>query len=121
MSSILCVDDDELGLKVRVLLLQSFGFEVHGTTEPDAALDLVSSRDFDVVIVDYFLPTMTGTELARQMKQLRPSLLVLLFSGSVEEPEGLEHVDGFLCKAGPPQKLIATIRELIVAHHLTVA
>ena len=104
-----------------MLVLQSFGFEVHGTTEPEAAIKLLQSRDFDLVVVDYFLVTTTGTELAQAMKQLRPSLLVLLLSGSVEEPTGLEHVDGFLSKSESPQKLVATIRGLIAAHQFDVA
>jgi len=90
MNSILCVDDDKAGLRIRVLLLRSFGFEVEGTTEPDTAMRLLHDQHFDIVVVDYFLSTMSGTELARMMKLEYTTIPVLLFSGTAEVPLGLE-------------------------------
>lgn len=121
MSCILCVDDDQVGLRIRMAVLESFGFEVHGASEPDEAIRLLRSRDFDLAVVDYFLGKTTGTQLARSLKLQHPALLVLLLSGTVDAPDGIEHVDGFLCKTDTPQGLATTIRDLIDTHRFRAA
>jgi CheY-like chemotaxis protein len=42
----------------------------------------------DIVVTDHAMPGMTGTELARQVKQLWPSLPVILATGYAELPNG---------------------------------
>ena len=115
MARVLCIDDNETGLRIRALLLRSFGFSVDVADSREAALHQFRKNDYDVVVTDYYLGDDTGTRLAREMKQMRTEIPVVLLSGMVEEPAGLEYVDAFVVKSDPPKVLAATIANLALA------
>ena len=73
-ATILCVDDEELGLKIRKLLLEANGYTVLTASDAEAALALFETNTFDLVITDHLLPTIPGTELARIMKRRKPAV-----------------------------------------------
>src|SRR5262249_15198133 len=57
---VLCVDDDEAGLRVRKMLLEAYGYEVLCSTDgPDGLRKLIENK-IDAVILDYFMPEMDG-------------------------------------------------------------
>ena len=76
---ILFVEDDEDQLQTTPRLLEEMGFQVTALREPKAALRLVSAGSyiFDMLITDFDMPIMSGTELAG----LLPELPVILISG----------------------------------------
>jgi len=73
-ATILCVDDEELSLKVRKLVLEGAGYTVLTATTPDAALSLFQSNSVDLVMTDHLLPGISGTQLAQRMKKLKPAV-----------------------------------------------
>ena len=95
---ILCIDDSEIALRVRKLLLASVGYEVLTATTAEEGFELFKENPVVLVIADHFLGAKSGTEIAREMKQLKPEVRILIVSGAVEEPAGLEFADGFLSK-----------------------
>jgi CheY-like chemotaxis protein len=110
---LLCIDDDEVALRVRKLLLGSAGYEVLVATSGEAGLEVLRENPVNLVIADHFLSAKTGTEIAREMKQLKPNVPILIVSASAEEPAGLEFADGFLSKGEAPDVLLATIPRLL--------
>jgi CheY-like chemotaxis protein len=56
--TILCVDDEATGLQVRRMLLESQGYAVITAENGQAALDLLSSQNLDLVVLDYSMPGM---------------------------------------------------------------
>ena len=81
------VDDDEvMGLMVQ-RLLQREGYDVTGLASPVQALALLRQDPaaFDLVISDFNMPEMSGTELAAQLRTLRPTLPVLISSGLISD------------------------------------
>jgi len=85
---ILLVDDNRQGLIARRSLLQELGCVVSTATNGDEALDLMSSRKFDVIVTDYKMPRMDGVELIKRIRAMAPAARVILLSGFVE-PLGL--------------------------------
>ena len=82
---LLYVDDDEvMGLMVQ-RLLEREGYEVSSMVSPAQALALLRQDPaaFDLVISDFNMPEMSGTELAAQLRALRPTLPVLISSGYI--------------------------------------
>lgn len=77
---ILCVDDDPSIVRALQWLLQR-DFEVLTTTSAQEAIELVQANDFDVVVSDQRMPVMTGVELLREVKRLRPRALRILLTG----------------------------------------
>jgi DNA-binding response OmpR family regulator len=82
---ILVVDDD-LDLNTGFALLLEFdGHEVDTTSAGESALEMISRKQYDLVISEYWLPRMTGDQLARQAKQLWPELPIIMTSANLSE------------------------------------
>ena len=110
---ILCIDDSEIGLHIRTLLLGSEGYNVITAKSGEDGLELFKQNPIELVIADHFLSGKTGGEIAREMKELRPEVPILVISAAMERPDGLEFADGFLAKAEPPDILLDTIAHLL--------
>src|SRR5689334_16362454 len=95
---ILCVDDAEVALQVRKLIFEHAGYEVTTSRSGEEALEIFKTQPIDIVIADHFLSEKTGTEIAREMKELHPHIPILIVSAATEKPPGLEFVDGFVAK-----------------------
>ena len=109
---ILCVDDEETPLVLRKCLLQKAGYDVITARSAQEALALASSNRVDLVLSDYLMPGVTGTELAHQFKEQYPELPIVLLSGVNEIPVGADLADAFLSKVEGPEQLcqqIATV------------
>ncbi|MBI2059966.1 MAG: response regulator [Nitrospirae bacterium] len=78
---ILIVDDEE---PIRKLLNREFkrrGLESEGAGDVPTALELLSRKDFDVVLTDIRMPGRSGVDLLRELKSADPSLEVILMTG----------------------------------------
>jgi len=79
---LLLVDDEELVRVGTADMLRDLGYEVVEADGGAAALQtLRSGLKPDLLMTDYLMPDMTGVELARAARQLRPELPALLISG----------------------------------------
>jgi CheY-like chemotaxis protein len=111
---ILCVDDEPVGLTVRKLLLERRGYKVETASNGMSAIDLFKLRPFDLVLLDYYMPSMNGAEVARMMRQIRPEARIVMLSAYVSLPEeALENVDASITKGIHPEALLDSIRQLI--------
>lgn len=112
-SVILCVDDDVAALALRCLVLSSAGYEVLTAADGAAALELFRCIRGDLVITDYWLPGLTGTQVAAEMKRLKPAIPIVLFSGLVEAPLGSEHADLVITKGMPAVEFLREVGKLL--------
>lgn len=110
---ILCVDDEENPLILRMLVLEKAGYEVIAASSLTQALEIVSSRRIDLVLSDHVMPGSTGAELARQVKANWPSLPVILHSGVNEIPADTGCADLFLSKVEGPAILCEKISAVL--------
>jgi len=117
--SILYVDH---GTDQRIFLaaiLEYRGFRVKTAKHALDALELIVTERFDVVIVDYELPDMTGAQLA-EIRAVEPSARVILFSGRGHLPAGeLAYVDVHIVKGSLLDTIVETIRGLLQSPSLT--
>jgi PAS domain S-box-containing protein len=83
---LLFVDDEDVLVQVGREMLRGLGYEVVGCTGSLEALELFRSQPerFDLVITDMTMPNMTGVELFREIRKIRPSTPVILCSGFSE-------------------------------------
>ncbi len=112
-STILCLDDEAVALAIRAAVLRYAGYAVLEASSAEEALPLLADRHVDLVISDYLLPGTTGTQVAASMKQIRPHVPILILSGLIDVPEGMEFADRFLSKLEAPPVLLATVAELL--------
>lgn len=80
---ILLVDDEQALVELNEELLAQLGYEPVGYTDSLAAWAALQAdpRGFDLVITDELMPGLSGTQLAEEVRTLRPDLPVLLLSG----------------------------------------
>jgi CheY-like chemotaxis protein len=80
---ILCVDDEQVGLQVRRLLLERAGYRVVTAESGSAGLEIFSKEPVEAVILDYSMPEMHGGEVAAKMRQVKPHVPILLLSAYI--------------------------------------
>ena len=95
------------------MLLTSAGYLVLTAKSGEVGLELFKKYPVELVVADHFLSGKTGTEIAKEMRALKPDVPILIFSGAIDRPEGLEFADGFLTKCEPPEVLLHTIARLL--------
>lgn len=84
-NKILWVDDEIDLLKPHVLFLISKGYDVHTSNNGYDAVELVAEQQYDMVILDEMMPGMTGLETLPLIKEIRPSMPVIMVTKSEEE------------------------------------
>jgi CheY-like chemotaxis protein len=115
-ASVLLVDDNRDGLLVRRTLLEEQGFQVELAHSGEEGLKLFQAFHFDIVVTDYRMPRMSGTELIGRLRELRPQVRVVLVSSMVE-PLGLNEentgADAVVAKnSNEPAHLLRSVRRL---------
>lgn len=110
---ILCVDDEPNSLVLRKLVLQKAGYDVLTANSAILALDVLASRQVDLVLSDQLMPGLTGTELARQIKNRWPSLPVILISGVNEIPADAGIADLFMSKVEGPVMMCRNVTDVL--------
>jgi PAS domain S-box-containing protein len=88
-ATILVVDDDALIAMSTVDMLEDLGHKAIEANSGERALDILQDdRPIDLLMTDYSMPRMNGTQLARAARELRPELPILLATGYAELPSG---------------------------------
>jgi PAS domain S-box-containing protein len=87
---ILFVDDEPPLAEIGRQTLESLGYQVTIRIDGTEALDLIRAQPdrFDLVVTDMTMPGITGDNLAREIKAIRPRLPVILCSGFSTRMDG---------------------------------
>ena len=114
---ILLVDDEPHIVDVVEYVLREYAFDVVAAREGDAALRLFSDNPPDLVILDLNLPGISGLDLFREMRRLRPAVPVVMLTSRAEEIDrvvGLElGADDYVTKPFSPRELAARVRAVL--------
>jgi CheY-like chemotaxis protein len=105
---VLCVDDELIPLSLRKLALEKAGFDVIAATSGEEGLRIAETSKIDLVLSDYLMPSMTGTEFARRMKVKHPHTPFIIVSGVNELPPD-SAADAFLSKLSGPTAVFEAI------------
>lgn len=120
---LLFVDDEVDYARGMRMALERLGYSVTIETEAQKTLDKLRSDpgEFDLLITDQTMPQMTGVNLTREIRKIRPELPIILCSGSSPEtdpavsPENARAagVCRVLMKPVEKQELHAAIQQLL--------
>lgn len=81
MPRVLVVDDDPLVCKTIEVCLTRKGFEVTVADGGESGMRALEDANFDVMLVDVFMPHMRGFESIRMFHERRPDVPVVAMSG----------------------------------------
>jgi DNA-binding response OmpR family regulator len=82
---VLVVDDEQDFLDSIVKRLELRGIEVDGVGTGAAALELLASKQVDVVVLDIKMPGMDGIEVLRQIRVSHPGVEVIVLTGHASQ------------------------------------
>ena len=108
---ILCIEDEPIHLTLRKKVLERDGYNVIGVTTAADALKTLSDTPVCAVIADHMLQGTTGTELAEEMKKIKPNVPIILFSGTA--PQHLNNVDVYVNKGEPTAFFLGIVRDVV--------
>jgi len=112
--TVLCVDDEKVGLRVRKIMLESRGFNVLTASSGLQGLAVFDENDIDLVVLDYYMPGMNGGQVAAEMRRRRPNVPIIFLSAYFSlPPAALELANAFITKGDPPDVLIEKIEQLV--------
>ncbi len=114
---ILIVDDEPIVREAISDWLKDAGYEVMTAESGEAALELIAKQDFSVMVVDIRLPGMTGINVLKEVKAVRPGIKSIVITAyptdeTAAEAKKLGAID-FLVKPIAPDELERLIRETL--------
>ena len=80
-AKILCVDDEEVILDGFRKILVLSGYSVDTVETGQEALGLIQKNDYDFVFTDLKMPNMSGMDVVKSVKHLRPDVDVIVITG----------------------------------------
>jgi DNA-binding NtrC family response regulator len=110
---LLFVDDEQRVLNsMRIMFRRQF--DLYLASQGSEALDIVRSKDIDVIVADHRMPKMTGVEVLSKVRELSPRTVRILLTGyadldAVEGSINEGEVFRFLTKPCAPKQLRETI------------
>jgi CheY-like chemotaxis protein len=112
------VDDNPKSRRLLTSVIRSCGFEVITAGDPIEALSRIGKNSFDLFLLDYQMPHLTGSQLAHKLKRTKPDVPVVLISGlAALPPFELLSVDAHLGRGTTLDELLDTMRDLIQSKH----
>jgi len=114
---ILVVEDEEKIAQFLKKGLEEAGYEVEVAANGDDAFELARRQDFDVVVLDVALPGRSGLEVARDLRQHRRTVPILMLSALGAVPDKIAGLDAgaddYLSKPFAFEEFLARIRALL--------
>ena len=116
---ILVVDDEQAIIDLSQHILEGLGYQVILQLNSLAALEYFTEHreEIDLVITDMTMPNLSGTQLSRQIKKLRPDIPVILctgFSKEINAASAMEMgIDRYLMKPVNKRELAEAVRAVL--------
>lgn len=108
--TLLCIHRDPAQLTV----LQENGYELLTAATGHEGLKLFRSRPVDAVVLEYNLGLLDGSVIASEIKQVRPTIPIVMLAQHTELPHGaLQAVDVLVSTSDPPHFLWAAVHFLL--------
>lgn len=113
---ILCIEDEDNGLLLKKLL--SDKYEVTTTCTVAEGRRLAQEVDFDLILLEGWLPDGAGFDLCRQIRHLNPLIPILFYSSLAYEADRQQGLSAgaqvYLIMPNDLEQLLPTVAQLMV-------
>lgn len=114
---ILCTEDDPDSRDLLVCILENEGYHVTVTGNSAHALAIAKREGFDLILVDNWMPGLSGQELTAEIRKFNQSTPILFYSGAAYESDKQDARDagaqGYLIKPEGISELVDEVAKLI--------
>ena len=104
---ILCVDDNEQELSVLKFMLATNGYKVISAVTGQEAIGIFAETAVDLVLADYAMPQMNGSQLVDRLKQITSHVPMILLGDPQKMGGDMHAADALLAKK------VCTAQELL--------
>ena len=123
ISATVLIVDDEKGVRNSVRgILEDAGYIAETVTSGEDALEILSKKEFPVVLLDVWLPGIDGMETLTRLRQLAPETVVIMISGhgSIETAVRATHLGAFdfIEKPLSLEKILLVVGNAVQQHRL---
>lgn len=112
---ILCIEDDKDTCEMLSFLLSDYDFTF--VQSPKQVIPIIEADNFDLYILDNWLPGVSGVELCKKIRASNPEVPVIFTSGSSRKTDIEAAFDAgankYLVKPYEPEELRKIVKELI--------
>jgi len=107
----MCVDDDKEIMAIYATIFPRNGFTLsHTAYDGEVASQIIErADDTDVLILDERMPKMSGIDLAKRVRMIRPNIKIVLVSGRDIPLSESNLLDEVLTKPASTRELVAAI------------
>jgi CheY-like chemotaxis protein len=120
--TVLYVDDNPKALRMLKLVIEGSGYKVVTARDAGEALEGMQRSGCDLVLVNYRMLKMSGSDPILAIRRINPGTPVVLISGyALLPPQELSRVDAHVGKDATLDILLDKIRALVVAHESSLA
>ena len=114
-NTVLIVDDDRAILESSQAIVESAGYAVQTAETARDAIRKAKSDWFDIALLDIKLPDMEGTELLKQLQEIKPRMIKIMVTGSASLDNAIQSVNleakAYIVKPFNPAVLLQVIDE----------
>lgn len=117
--AILLVEDDPSLIELVRYNLEAADFDVAVEMDGDGGLMAIRERDFDLVILDWMMPNISGIEVVRQIRRMndKRATPVIMLTARGEETDKIRGLDAgaddYVVKPFSPAELVSRVRALL--------
>lgn len=116
MSKILIIEDEENLVRFVELELKHEGYSVDIKLDGRSGLEAAITTDYDVILLDLMLPELNGLEVARRVREVKNTPIVMMTARDsvIDRVSGLDHgADDYIVKPFAIEELLARVRALL--------
>ena len=115
---ILIIEDDELIIKILKFILNKEGYQLSVVMDGLSAVEQIHSINPDVVITDLMLPSKSGLDVIRFVKENFEKTPIIVLSSLGEEEHSVSEAfklgaDDFIAKPFNPNELVLRVKRLL--------
>src|SRR6185436_5727843 len=118
---VLYIEDHDDTRELVTLVLEQKSYEVVTGSTIQSGVDLACSQNFDLYLLDSWLPDGSGLDLCRQIRQFDKATPIVFYSAAayeIDRDEALHSgAQAYLVKPSPPSELCTLVTSLIESHH----
>lgn len=113
--TVLCIEDERFIGELYVRALTKAGYDVTVAVDGQEGLELAKSDKFDIILLDLMIPTITGIEILRRLRDTKETPTLhsrVIITTNLEQRDDIRadiesQADGYLVKAEvTPRELV---------------
>lgn len=118
MKKILVADDEDI---LRILIADTLedDFEIEEAEDGREALEKIRKNEYDLIILDYMMPYLTGLEVLEQVRNDKIDTQVLMLTAKAQDADrenamrkGANH---FMSKPFSPMELLELVEKIVAS------